>query len=123
MSDYVIISIVVVKIGQVDCIAVQNSIYFDCSYKWFKRTDRYELFCVQNSMKGGETMADIFEGIKNRRFGIEIEMTGIDPTTIAAMVGHSTPQTTLTTYSHFFADSKRRASNIIADIIEGKTAS
>ena len=30
--------------------------------------------------------------------------------------------TTLTTYSHFFADSKRRASNIIADIIEGKTA-
>ncbi len=36
-------------------------------------------------MKGGETMADIFEGIKNRRFGIEIEMTGIDPTTIAAM--------------------------------------
>ena len=73
-------------------------------------------------MKGGETMADIFEGIKNRRFGIEIEMTGIDPTTIAAMVGHSTPQTTLTTYSHFFADSKRRASNIIADIMEGKTA-
>ena len=52
---------------------------------------------------------------------LEIE-AGIDPTTIAAMVGHSTPQTTLTTYSHFFADSKRRASNIIADIIEGKTA-
>ena len=52
---------------------------------------------------------------------LEIE-AGIDPTTIAAMVGHSTPQTTLTTYSHFFADSKRRASNVIADIIEGKTA-
>ena len=52
---------------------------------------------------------------------LEIE-AGIDPTTIAAMVGHGTPQTTLTTYSHFFADTKRRASNIIADIIEGKTA-
>ena len=52
-----------------------------------------------------------------------LQEAGIDPTTIAAMVGHSTPQTTLTTYSHFFADSKRRASNIIADIIEGKTAS
>ena len=50
---------------------------------------------------------------------LEIE-AGIDPTTIAAMVGHSTPQTTLSTYSHFFAESKRRASNIIADIIEGK---
>ena len=52
---------------------------------------------------------------------IEIE-AGIDPTTVAAMLGHSTPQTTLTTYSHFFAESKRRASNIVADVIEGKTA-
>ena len=52
---------------------------------------------------------------------LEVE-AGIDPTTIAAMVGHSTPQTTLTTYSHYFADTKRRASNVIADIIEGKTA-
>ena len=40
----------------------------------------------------------------------------------AAPLGHSTPQTTLTAYSQFFADSKRRASKIIADIIEGKTA-
>ena len=52
---------------------------------------------------------------------IEIE-AGIDPTTVAAMLGHSTPQTNLTTYSHFFAESKRRASNIMADVIEGKTA-
>jgi len=28
-------------------------------------------------MEGGEIMAGNFEGIKNRRFGIEIEMTGI----------------------------------------------
>ena len=52
---------------------------------------------------------------------IEIE-AGIDPTTVAAMLGHSTPQTTLTTYSHFFAESKKRASNIVADVIEGKDA-
>ena len=52
---------------------------------------------------------------------VEIE-AGVDPTTVAAMLGHSTPQTTLTTYSHFFAESKKRASNIVADVIEGKTA-
>lgn len=49
---------------------------------------------------------------------LEIE-AGIDPTTIAAMVGHSTPQTTLSTYSHYFAESKRWASNIVADVLEG----
>lgn len=52
---------------------------------------------------------------------LEIEAE-IDPTTVAATLGHSTPITTMSTYSHYFADSKRRASNIIADIIEGKTA-
>ena len=47
----------------------------------------------------------------------------IDVVTVSSALGHSAISTTLTTYSHFFADSKRRASNIIADIIEGKTAS
>ncbi len=79
-------------------------------YTWLMRE------CERNSFPfyGIHTFRHLFASI-------EIE-AGIDPTTIAAMVGHSTPQTTLTTYSHFFADSKRRASNIIADIIEGKTA-
>lgn len=52
---------------------------------------------------------------------VEIE-AGVDPTTVAAMLGHSTPVTTMSTYSHYFAESKRRASNIMADVIEGKEA-
>jgi integrase len=52
---------------------------------------------------------------------VEIE-AGVDPTTVAAMLGHSTPVTTMSTYSHYFAESKRRASNIIAEVIEGKEA-
>lgn len=65
-----------------------------------------------------------FHGVHTFRHlfaSIEIE-AGIDPTTVAAMLGHSTPVTTMSTYSHFFADSKRRASNIVADVIEGKPA-
>ena len=80
-------------------------------YSWLKRECERRDF----PFYGVHTFRHLF-------VSLEIE-AGIDPTTIAAMVGHSTPQTTLTTYSHFFADSKRRASNIIADIIEGKTAS
>ena len=80
-------------------------------YSWLKRECERRGF----PFYGVHTFRHLF-------VSLEIE-AGIDPTTIAAMVGHSTPQTTLTTYSHFFADSKRRASNIIADIIEGKTAS
>ncbi len=52
---------------------------------------------------------------------VEIE-AGVDPTTVAAMLGHSTPVTTMSTYSHYFAESKRRASNIMAEVIEGKEA-
>ena len=44
---------------------------------------------------------------------IEI-VAGIDPTTVAAMLGHSTPQTTLSTYSHYFREAKVRASNVVA---------
>lgn len=47
---------------------------------------------------------------------IEIE-AGIDPITVAAMLGHSTPQTTLSTYSHYFQEAKVRASNVVADVL------
>lgn len=50
---------------------------------------------------------------------IEIE-AGIDPTTVAAMLGHSTPQTTLSTYSHCFQEAKVRASNVVADVLLGE---
>ena len=49
---------------------------------------------------------------------IEIE-AGIDPITVAAMLGHSTPQTTLSTYSHYFQEAKVRASNVVADVLLG----
>ena len=49
---------------------------------------------------------------------VEIE-AGIDPTTVAAMLGHSTPQTTLSTYSHYFREAKVRASNVVADVLLG----
>lgn len=52
---------------------------------------------------------------------IEIE-AGIDLTTVAAMLGHSTPVTTLSTYSHYFAESKRKASSIVANVLEGQSA-
>ncbi len=39
---------------------------------------------------------------------------GVDPTTVAASLGHSTPQTTLSIYSHFFNEAKIKASNAIA---------
>ena len=48
---------------------------------------------------------------------IEIE-AGIDPTTVAATLGHSTPITTMSTYSHYFAQSKQRASNAVAEFLE-----
>ena len=49
----------------------------------------------------------------------EIE-AGVDPTTVAAMLGHSTPVTTLSTYSHIFAESRRKASTAVADLLESK---
>ena len=48
---------------------------------------------------------------------LEIE-AGIDPTTVAATLGHSTPITTMTTYSHYFARSKQRATNAVAELLE-----
>ena len=49
----------------------------------------------------------------------EIE-AGIDPVTVAAMLGHSTPQTTLSTYSHYFQEARFKARNAIADILLDK---
>ncbi len=42
---------------------------------------------------------------------------GVDPTTVAASLGHSTPQTTLSIYSHFFNEAKIKASNAIAEAL------
>ena len=47
---------------------------------------------------------------------IEIE-AGIDPTTVAAMLGHSTPQTT-SIYLHAFQDTNARASEAIANVLD-----
>lgn len=79
-------------------------------YSWLKRE------CERRSFPfyGVHTFRHLFASI-------EIE-AGIDPTTVAAMLGHSTPVTTMSTYSHFFAQSKRRASNIVADVLEGESA-
>ena len=46
----------------------------------------------------------------------EIE-AGIDPVTVAAVLGHSTPQTTLTTYSHYFQEARIKAGNAIANVL------
>ena len=79
-------------------------------YSWLKKE------CERRSFPfyGVHTLRHFFASV-------EIE-AGVDPTTVAAMLGHSTPQTTLTTYSHYFAESKKRASNIVADVLEGKDA-
>ena len=55
----------------------------------------------------------------------EIE-AGVDPVTVAAVLGHSTPQTTLSTYSHYFQEARVKVRNVIADVLmdnnEQKTA-
>ena len=55
----------------------------------------------------------------------EIE-AGVDPVTVAAVLGHSTPQTTLSTYSHYFQEARVKVRNAIADVLmdnnEQKTA-
>lgn len=79
-------------------------------YSWLMKECRRQNF----PFYGVHTLRHFFASV-------EIE-AGVDPTTVAAMLGHSTPQTTLTTYSHYFAESKRRASNIVADVLEGKDA-
>lgn len=74
-------------------------------YKWLKRECRRRSF----PFYGLHTFRHLFASI-------EIE-AGIDPTTVAAMLGHSTPQTTLSTYSHYFQEAKVRASNVVACVL------
>jgi hypothetical protein len=47
----------------------------------------------------------------------EIE-AGIDPVTVAVVLGHSTPQTALTTYFHYFHEARIKAGNAIAKLHE-----
>lgn len=79
-------------------------------YTWLKRECEHKDF----PFYGIHTFRHLFASI-------EIE-AGIDPTTVAAMLGHSTPVTTMSTYSHYFAESKRKASSIVADVLESKSA-
>ena len=46
----------------------------------------------------------------------EIE-AGIDPVTVAAVLGHSTPQMALTTYFHYFQEARVKAGNAIANVL------
>ena len=78
-------------------------------YNWLKR------LCDRNNFP--------FYGIHTFRHffaSAEIE-AGIDPVTVAAVLGHSTPQTTLTTYSHYFQEARNKVRNAIADVLLDKT--
>ena len=75
-------------------------------YTWLMREGRRKDF----PFYGIHTFRHLFASI-------EIE-AGIDPTTVAATLGHSTPITTMSTYSHYFAQSKQRASNAVAEFLE-----
>lgn len=83
--------------------------YSNTPYTWLKRECKKWGF----PFYGLHTFRHLFASIS-------IE-AGIDPITVAAMLGHSTPQTTLSTYSHYFQETKIRASNVVADILLGKT--
>ena len=37
------------------------------------------------------------------------------------VIGHRTPQTTLTTYSHYFQEARNKVRNAIADVLLDKT--
>lgn len=78
-------------------------------YTWLKRECERRNF----PFYGLHTFRHLFASI-------EIE-AGIDPTTVAAMLGHSTPQTTLSIYSHYFQEAKVRASNVVADVLLGES--
>lgn len=83
-------------------------------YTWLKK------LCEKNNFP--------FYGIHTFRHffaSAEIE-AGVDPVTVAAVLGHSTPQTTLSTYSHYFQEARVKVRNVIADVLmdnnEQKTA-
>ncbi len=78
-------------------------------YAWLKK------LCDKNNFP--------FYGIHTFRHfyaSAEIE-AGIDPVTVAAVLGHSTPQTTLTTYSHYFQEARIKAGNAIANVLLDRT--
>ena len=74
-------------------------------YSWLKH------FCNKNNFP--------FYGIHSfRHFFASIEIAaGIDPVTVAAVLGHSTPQTTLTIYSHYFQEARIKAEKAISELI------
>ena len=84
-----------------------HPMHSNTTYKWLKRECEKRNF----PFYGLHTFRHLFASL-------EIE-AGIDPTTIAAMLGHSTPQTTLSTYSHYFQEAKVRASNVIVEALLG----
>ena len=84
-----------------------HPMHSNTTYKWLKRECKKRNF----PFYGLHTFRHLFASL-------EIE-AGIDPTTIAAMLGHSTPQTTLSTYSHYFQEAKVRASNVIVEALLG----
>ena len=74
-------------------------------YTWLKK------LCEKNNFP--------FYGIHTFRHffaSAEIE-AGVDPVTVAAVLGHSTPQTTLSTYSHYFQEARVKVKNVIADVL------
>ena len=78
-------------------------------YNWLKR------LCDRNNFPfyGIHTFKHFFASA-------EIE-AGIDPVTVVAVLGHSPPQTTLTTYSHYFQEARNKIRNAIADVLLDKT--
>lgn len=42
-------------------------------------------------------------------------------TVVIDVIGHRTPQTTLTTYSHYFQEARNKVRNAIADVLLDKT--
>lgn len=42
---------------------------------------------------------------------------GVDPKTVANRLGHSSPATTLSIYSHFVPEADRHASDILGDLL------
>ena len=82
-----------------------HPMHVNTPYGWLKK------LCDNNNFP--------FYGIHSFRHffaSAEIE-AGIDPVTVAAMLGHSTPQTTLTIYAHYFQDARIKARNTMVDVL------
>ena len=51
----------------------------------------------------------------------DVSMLSAVESVVIDVIGHRTPQTTLTTYSHYFQEARNKVRNAIADVLLDKT--